>query len=90
MDTKEWTVRISLAEAGDDTSAQATLTTAKGEHVTGTGKARRNPADPSKPVIGDELAASRALADLAQRLAVIANHDISESAADAPPPTRSW
>ncbi|WP_345151327.1 dsRBD fold-containing protein [Nonomuraea rubra] len=36
-------------EAGDDTSAQATLTTAKGEQVTGTGRARRNPADPSKP-----------------------------------------
>nr|SBO98934.1 hypothetical protein BN4615_P8450 [Nonomuraea gerenzanensis] len=83
-------MRISLTETGDDTSAQATLTTAKGEHVTGTGRARRNPADPSKPEIGDEVAASRALADLAQRLAVIANHDISGSAADAAPPTRSW
>ncbi|GAA2204556.1 hypothetical protein GCM10009850_004230 [Nonomuraea monospora] len=90
METKEWTVRISLAEDGDDTSARATLTTGDGESVTGTGRARRNPADPSQPRIGDELAASRALADLAQRLAVITSHDISESDAESPAPTRSW
>ncbi|MEU0566707.1 dsRBD fold-containing protein [Nonomuraea sp. NPDC005983] len=39
--------------------------------------------------IGDELAASRALADLAERLAVITNRDISESTAESATPTRS-
>ncbi|MGW4798637.1 DUF1876 domain-containing protein [Nonomuraea sp. NPDC004297] len=90
MKAKEWTVRVTLTESGSDTSAEATLTSMNGERVTGTGHARRNPADPEAPRIGDELAASRALADLARRLAVIANHDISESSADTPAPTRSW
>ncbi|MFB4281601.1 dsRBD fold-containing protein [Nonomuraea sp. MTCD27] len=90
MEAKEWTVRISLAEDGDDTAARATLTMGNGDRVTGTGRARRNPADPAVPEIGDELAASRALADLAERLAVITKHDISETTAESPAPTRSW
>lgn len=90
MEGKEWTVRISLAEAGDDTSAQAALTTGKGERVIGSGRARRSPGDPEVPEIGDELAVSRALADLAQKLAVMTNHDISESTDGSPTPTRSW
>ncbi|MEV4170861.1 HAD-IA family hydrolase [Nonomuraea sp. NPDC049709] len=90
MEAKEWTVRISLAEDGDDTAARATLTMGNGDRVTGTGRARRNPADPAVPEIGDELAASRALADLAERLAVITKHDISETTAEFPAPTRSW
>ncbi|WP_043631155.1 DUF1876 domain-containing protein [Nonomuraea candida] len=90
MKAKEWTVRVALAEAGDDTSAQATLTTGDGRRVTGSGRARRNPADPSVPEIGDELAVSRALADLAERLAVMTKHDISESTAESPTTNRSW
>ncbi|WP_344495998.1 dsRBD fold-containing protein [Nonomuraea monospora] len=41
------------------------------------------------PEIGDELAASRALADLASKLAVITQRDITELA-DPPTPSRSW
>ncbi|MGW0805447.1 dsRBD fold-containing protein [Nonomuraea sp. NPDC002799] len=91
MEAKEWNVRIHLAEDGDDTSARATLTTGDGTQVTGTGRARRNPADPAKADIGDELAAARALADLADKLAVIARRDISGSTDAGPPsPGRSW
>ncbi|PZG16152.1 DUF1876 domain-containing protein [Nonomuraea aridisoli] len=79
MQAKEWTVRVHLDEEGDDTRARATLATGK-DRVIGTGHAKRNPADPSVPEIGDELAASRALADLAGKLAVITKHDIAESA----------
>lgn len=86
MVAKEWTVRIRLDEEGDDTTARATLTTGDGSEVTGTGQARRNPADAAVPEIGDELAASRALADLAGKLAIITNQDI----ADSPPANRSW
>lgn len=78
MEAKDWTIRIHLDEEGDNTSACATLVTEKGS-VEGTGYARRNPADPSVPVIGDELAASRALADLADKLADITQRDIAES-----------
>lgn len=89
MKAKEWTVRIQLTEDGDDTSARAALTTGDGTEVTGTGHARRNPSDPAVPMIGDELAASRALADLAERLAVITQREIAGSA-DSPAPGRSW
>ncbi|WP_442939211.1 DUF1876 domain-containing protein [Nonomuraea sp. SYSU D8015] len=82
-------MRIRLTEDGDDTSAQAALITDDGTEVTGNGHARRNPSDPAVPVIGDELAASRALADLAEKLAVITQRDIASSA-DSPAPPRSW
>ncbi|GAB2931219.1 DUF1876 domain-containing protein [Nonomuraea fastidiosa] len=89
METKEWIVRIALDEVGDDTSARATLTTTGGQRVEGRGHARRNPSDPAVPRIGDELAVSRALSDLAGQLAAMTNRDISESMA-AVPTSRSW
>ena len=36
--------------------------------LTGIGKSRRNPADPAVPQIGEEVAAARALHDLANHL----------------------
>ncbi|MEV4393890.1 dsRBD fold-containing protein [Nonomuraea sp. NPDC049607] len=87
MEAKEWTVRIRLAEDGDDTSARAVLTTPDGTTAEGAGHARRNPADPSMPVVGDELAVARALADLAGRLAGDARHELGDG---GPVPTRSW
>jgi hypothetical protein len=89
MKAKEWTVRIELTEDGDDTSARAALTTDDGTEVTGNGHARRNPSDPAVPGIGDELAASRALADLAERLGIITQRDIASSV-NSPTSPRSW
>jgi hypothetical protein len=90
MEAKKWTVQIHLTEEGDATYARAVLTTRDGEdRLTGEGHARRNPTDPSVPEIGDELAASRALADLADKLAVVTQRDISELAG-SPVPGRSW
>lgn len=37
--------------------------------LSGRGRSRRNPADPSLPQVGEELAAARALHDLANHLA---------------------
>ncbi|WP_327591062.1 DUF1876 domain-containing protein [Nonomuraea sp. NBC_00507] len=88
MKAKEWNVRILLTEDGDDTAARAALTI-DDTVVTGNGRARRNPSDPAVPEIGDELAAARALADLAERLAVITQRDIASSA-DSPTSSRSW
>ncbi|MFF4622461.1 DUF1876 domain-containing protein [Nonomuraea jabiensis] len=89
MEAKQWTVQVYISEDGDDTCARAVLTTRDGAGLTGTGRAYRNPADPSVPEIGDELAASRALADLAGKLAVLTQRDIAE-VASSPVPGRSW
>lgn len=76
MENKEWTVHVYITEDGDDTLARAVLTTAATSTVTGRGGARRNPIDRPVPEIGDELAASRALEDLAIRLHDVASDDI--------------
>jgi hypothetical protein len=82
MEDKNWTVRIHITEDGDDTRAEAVLTTQNASvgssAVTGRGVAHRNPIDRPIPEIGDELAASRALEDLAIRLHDIASDDIVE------------
>ncbi|MET7339358.1 dsRBD fold-containing protein [Nonomuraea sp. NPDC005650] len=89
MEAKQWTVQVYISEDGDDTCARAVLTTRDDTGLTGTGRAHRNPADPSVPEIGDELAAARALADLAGKLAVVTQRDIAEIAS-SPAPGRSW
>ncbi|MEU9051682.1 DUF1876 domain-containing protein [Streptomyces sp. NPDC048384] len=85
MEDKQWTVRIHITEDGDDTRAEAVLTTQDTpedmQAVTGRGMAHRNPVDRSVPEIGDELAASRALQDLASRLDDIASDGIVQLAA---------
>lgn len=63
----DWTMRVSVSAEGDVTRATATLETAAGT-VTGRGTARKHPKDPQVPEIGDELAAGRALADVAGQL----------------------
>ncbi|MEV6999638.1 DUF1876 domain-containing protein [Streptomyces sp. NPDC093982] len=89
MEDKHWTVRIHITEDGDDTRAEAVLTLEElttqdtpedMQAVTGRGTAHRNPVDRSVPEIGDELAASRALQDLAVRLHDLASDDIVQLA----------
>ncbi|MFB9466933.1 DUF1876 domain-containing protein [Streptomyces cinereospinus] len=78
MEDKQWTVQIYITEDGDDTRARAVLTAGDMSSVVGRGVARRNPVDRPVPEIGDELAASRALEDLAVRLHDVAADDIVE------------
>ena len=66
--TKSWTVQVLIEEDSDDTRADAVLRTRDATTLRGTGRARRNPADPAVPEIGDELAVCRALSDLAHEL----------------------
>jgi hypothetical protein len=65
--TKLFTVEIEVHENPDDTEAKALLALGD-ERRGGWGRARRNPADPDRPRIGDELAIARALSDLAHHL----------------------
>jgi hypothetical protein len=77
--TKHWTVDVYIDEHDDDsTRAEARLHTRDAGQITGVGFARRNPHDVNVPEIGDELATSRALADLAQRLLHTTSEDIED------------
>lgn len=64
---KAWTVTLTIAEEGDETTATAVLT-ADAAPLDAVGHARRNPRDAPSPAIGDDVAASRALRHLAERL----------------------
>ncbi|MFE9256627.1 DUF1876 domain-containing protein [Streptomyces sp. NPDC006879] len=72
----EWKVGLSLHEEGGTTKARAVLVT-KNQTLTGHGSARCNPEDVDVPEIGDELAASRAMRDLAGQLMRAADHDLA-------------
>jgi hypothetical protein len=76
MATKTWTVQVALDETDDDTLANAVLRIENKMEIRGKGMSRRNPSDESEPRIGDELAAARALSDLAHQLLAAAANDI--------------
>ncbi|HKX73991.1 MAG TPA: dsRBD fold-containing protein [Acidimicrobiia bacterium] len=70
---KDVVLSIHLSEDDRETVAVATLDL-RGDHFQATGRARRNPLDPPKPLIGEELAIARALNQL--------EHQITEAAQD--------
>lgn len=74
---RQWSVRISIFESGDDTSAQAVLLADAPEHLVASGKSHRSTRDRAVPEIGDEVAVARALRHLADRLIATAEDDIA-------------
>lgn len=76
MQEKRWTVEIFLDEHEAQTRATARLRTRDDTGLVGVGIARLNPDDVDIPEIGDELAASRALSQLAHQLLDAAATDI--------------
>ncbi|MEO3859913.1 dsRBD fold-containing protein [Acrocarpospora sp. B8E8] len=87
MEAKQWTVQIYITEEGDQTRARAVLSTRDKTQLEGVGHARRNPIDRPVPEIGDELAAARALAKLADSLFSASSQDITQLAGSAGPAT---
>lgn len=67
MTAKTWTAEVHLEETPDRTDARITLRMGDSE-CSAEGHARRNPADPNVPRIGEELATARALSDLSHKL----------------------
>ncbi len=67
MPEQSWQVNISFTEDADRTRADAVLELAS-QRFHGFGQAKRAPEDPSVPVIGQDLAAARALSDLSHQL----------------------
>ncbi len=64
---QNWRVEITFTEDAERTRADAILELAS-KRFHGFGQAKRAPRDPSVPVIGQDLAAARALSDLAHQL----------------------
>lgn len=62
-----WTLEIIFKEDGYETRADAWLQSG-GREVHGVGRAKRNPTDPEMPAVGEELAAARALSEVAHKL----------------------
>jgi hypothetical protein len=75
---KTWHVRIDIEEYEGSTHAVARLDTGAGTDLNGRGTALLNPRDSDVPEIGDELAAARALSQLAHVLLDTAAGDLSD------------
>lgn len=78
---KDVNLSIHLVEDGTDTVATAELDL-RGDHFQATGRARRNPVDPQKPIIGEELAIARALRRLEDQITESAENKIEEYLVD--------
>jgi hypothetical protein len=72
-----WWVEILLSEEHGHTRAVAHLHAAGAAVLSGTGMARLNPTDRDEPLIGEELAAARALSELAHHMLLRARDDIA-------------
>jgi Domain of unknown function (DUF1876) len=72
---KDWTVTISVNERDGQTQATARLRLGERESV-GVGLSRLSPAEHGVAGIGRELAAARALSDLARRMMAATAHDM--------------
>jgi hypothetical protein len=75
--SKVWTVEVFLDEDASKTEAEAVLRVGDRE-LGGWGRARRNPRDPDRPRVGEELACARALSELSHRLVDAAAAEIEE------------
>ncbi|GAA2617778.1 DUF1876 domain-containing protein [Streptomyces tubercidicus] len=73
--TVEWPVRLYLFEEDGTTKARVELRTGT-TTLAGHGIARCSPEDRDVPEIGDEIAAGRAVQDLAGKLLRVADHDL--------------
>jgi hypothetical protein len=73
------TSEIEISFEEDDTHTQANASIViRGRRLTSSGRASRNPRDAKMPMVGEELAAARALSDLAHKLVEAAVETISE------------
>ncbi|MFC9810498.1 DUF1876 domain-containing protein [Streptomyces virginiae] len=88
--TTEWKTRVYLFEEERTTKVRVELDTGT-NRLTGHGTARCNPTDKDVPEIGDELAAARALENLAEQLRRTAYRDMAAvGAAPRQAPLRAY
>jgi Domain of unknown function (DUF1876) len=72
----DWSVSLSVSDLESETQTEARLVMGDGSHLSGHGRARRNPVDRNVTKIGEEIAVARALSDLAHRLLQVATTDV--------------
>jgi hypothetical protein len=78
MPTAGWHIEVEFDEDDTQTRAALLLRLPDGTELRSRGHAKRNPADPPQPRIGEEIAAARALSDLTHQLLEKAAAEISE------------
>ena len=76
---REWSVRVTIFEQGDDTTATVALLADSAQALTARGTSRRSGQDAEVAQIGDEVAVARALRRLADHLLTQAEHDIENT-----------
>jgi hypothetical protein len=77
MPTLTLQVEVTFTEDEDRTRAHASMALGRARFE-GIGQARRSPRDPNVPVVGEELAAARALSDLSHKLIEAATERIEQ------------
>jgi hypothetical protein len=82
LDRTSLRVDVAISEDADHCDAVARIRV-RDRDFSGWGRARRHPADPQMPLVGEELAVARALSDLSHQL-VVAAADSLESALGRP------
>ncbi len=75
---KHITIEIGIDE-DDTTTLVHVVLDLRGDHFDATGRAKRNPTDPSVPVIGEELALARALSALEDQIIDAAYEKIDQA-----------
>ncbi|MFD8985225.1 DUF1876 domain-containing protein [Streptomyces sp. NPDC059564] len=86
---EQWQVGVYLEEEDGTTTARAVLDNGT-TIMTGRGRSRCNPQDVEVHAIGDELAASRAMRDLAGQLMRAADRDLAAVGAVPDPPRTGY
>jgi hypothetical protein len=81
MHRRTVSITLQLTADGDHCDVEATMQTSLGR-LTATGRARRHPADPERPMVGEELAVARALGSLADQLELAAREGIAVHQSD--------
>ena len=76
---REWSVRVTIFEQGDDTTATVALLADSAQAITARGTSHRGGRDVEVAHIGDEVAVARALRRLADHLLTQAEHDIEST-----------
>jgi hypothetical protein len=76
-ESKVCTIEVLLEEDDAETEARALLRMGNRE-IGGWGRARRNPQDPMRPRVGEELAIARALSELSHKLVDAAAVEIED------------
>jgi hypothetical protein len=82
--TGQWNVRLDLFEDDDGTTKAHVVLDTGTTAMTGRGTAHCSPTDTNVPEVGDELAAGRAMHDLAHQLLKAAEKDVRSMTPERP------